>query len=73
MKVLPRIKTNGSRVDWDFPGGPVVKTLRFQCRGHGFDPWGQGTKIPHAAQCGQKKGNRTLILTFKAHLIALCG
>ena len=22
-----------------FPGGPVVKTLRFQCRGHRFDPW----------------------------------
>ena len=22
-----------------FPGGPVVKTLSFQCRGHGFDPW----------------------------------
>ena len=23
----------------DFPGGPVVKTLSFQCRGHRFDPW----------------------------------
>ena len=23
----------------DFPGGPVVKTLRFHRRGHGFDPW----------------------------------
>ena len=23
----------------DFPGGPVVKTLRFYCRRHGFDPW----------------------------------
>ena len=23
----------------DFPGGPVVRTLRFQCREHGFDPW----------------------------------
>ena len=23
----------------DFPGGPVVKTLCFQCRGHGFNPW----------------------------------
>ena len=21
----------------DFPGGPVVKTLSFQCRGHRFD------------------------------------
>ena len=25
----------------DFPGGPVVKTLCFQCRGHGFDPWSE--------------------------------
>ena len=23
----------------DFPGGPVVKTLCFHCRGQGFDPW----------------------------------
>ena len=23
---------------WDLPGGPVVKTLCFQCRGHRFDP-----------------------------------
>ena len=22
-----------------FPGGPVVKTLHFHCKGHGFDPW----------------------------------
>ena len=26
---------------WDFPGGPVVKTLHFQCRGHGFGPRSQ--------------------------------
>ena len=24
---------------WDFPGGPVVKTPSFQCRGPRFDPW----------------------------------
>ena len=24
---------------WDFPGGLVVKTLGFHCRGHRFDPW----------------------------------
>ena len=24
---------------WDVPGGPVVKTLHFHCRGHRFDPW----------------------------------
>ena len=23
----------------EFPGGPVVRALRFHCRGHGFDPW----------------------------------
>ena len=23
----------------DFPGGPVVKTPSFHCRGHRFDPW----------------------------------
>ena len=23
----------------DFPGSPVVKTPRFQCRGQVFDPW----------------------------------
>ena len=23
----------------EFPGGPVVKTWRFHCRGPGFDPW----------------------------------
>ena len=32
----------------DFPGGPVVKTLCFQCRGPGFDPW-SGNWILHAA------------------------
>ena len=23
----------------DFPGGPLVKTLHFQCKDLGFDPW----------------------------------
>ena len=23
----------------EFPGSPVVKTLRFHCRAHGFNPW----------------------------------
>ena len=31
----------------DFPGGPVVKTLRFQGRGTGSIP-DQETNIPHA-------------------------
>ena len=29
-------------VNVDFPGGPVFETLRFRCRGHGFDPWSEG-------------------------------
>ena len=24
---------------WDFSGSPVVKTRRFHCRGHRFNPW----------------------------------
>ena len=32
----------------DFPGGPVVKTPCFQCRGCRFHPW-SGTRIPHAS------------------------
>ena len=44
----------GGGLQGDFPGGPVVKTLYFHCRGHGFDPW-WGTKIPHAPQYSRKK------------------
>ena len=39
----------------NFPGGPVAKTLSYQCRWPGFDPW-SGNSIPHAAtksQCSQ--------------------
>ena len=35
----------------DFPGGLVVKTPSFQCRGHGFDPW------CHVVQPEKKKKN----------------
>ena len=34
---------------WDFPGGPVVKTLPSNAGGAGSIP-GRGTKIPHASQ-----------------------
>ena len=44
----------------DFPGGPVVETPCFYCRGHGFDPWLR-TKIPHASPSSQKK---TLIFSL---------
>lgn len=36
------------------PGGPAVKTLALECRGHRFDP-SQGTEIPHAAWHSQKE------------------
>ena len=38
----------------DFPGSPVVRTLRFHCRAMGLIP-GRGTKIPQATWCGPKK------------------
>ena len=28
-----------SRSPWEFLGGPVVRSLRFHCRGPGFNPW----------------------------------
>ena len=27
------------KADWDFPGDPVVKALRSQCRGPRFNAW----------------------------------
>ena len=38
----------------DFPGGPVVKTLQFQCKGHRFDPW-SGNLRSHMPCRGRKK------------------
>ena len=40
---------------WDFPG-PVVKTLCPNAGNMGLIP-GQGIKIPHDVQCGQKQIN----------------
>ena len=41
----------------EFPGGPVVRTQCFHCRGPGSIP-GQGTKIPKAVLQGQKNKNK---------------
>ena len=38
----------------EFPGCPVVRTLHFPCRGHGFNPW-LGTKILHVPVAWPKK------------------
>ena len=36
LNTIHRVKKSDLR---DFPGGPVVKTPSFQCRGCGFGPW----------------------------------
>ena len=41
-----------------FPGGPVVKTLHFQCRGHEFDPW-LGNWDPTCRAAQPKKTKKT--------------
>ena len=52
-----------------FPGGPVVKTPRFPCRGCGFHPW--SGKILHAAWHGQReKEKNQLFLTFSCYPIS---
>ena len=28
-----------NKISWDSPGSPVLRTLCFYCRGHGFDHW----------------------------------
>ena len=39
-----------------FPGGPVAKAPRSQCRGHRFDPW-SGNLIPHVTTKDPTCGN----------------
>ena len=49
---------------WDFPGGPVVKTLSFYCRGQDTGFW----EVPHASQSGQKeRKNCRTFLKAKKH------
>ena len=48
------IETQRLRITRELLGGPVVRTQHFHCQGLGSIP-GQGTKIPQASQCGQKK------------------
>ena len=50
---------------WEFPGGPVVRTWRFQCPGPGSIP-GQGTKIPPAAWHGQEKKKKAACVHWLA-------
>ena len=48
----------------EFPGGPVVRTRHFHCRGLGSIP-GQGTEIPQAVQRGQKNQKNKNCLYFR--------
>ena len=50
--------TNSKRyVHGDFPGGPVVRTAHFHCRGYGFDPW-LGNSDPTNCTARPKKKER---------------
>ena len=46
----------------DFIGGPVVKTLCFQCKRHGFDSWSEKSYMAHGE--AEKKEERKLNLEF---------
>ena len=62
VRIKVRCIKNANR---EFPGGPVVRTPHFHCRGPRFDSLtGQGTKILQAARRGQKK-NRMDEITLK--------
>ena len=52
-------------LDWDFPGGPVVKTLCFHCRGRGFDPWLGKFRMPHSVAKKKKKKKNVLTISRK--------
>ena len=48
--------------NWDFPGGPVVKTLPSSAGGVGLIP-GQGAKIPQASWPKSNVNSRSNIVT----------
>ena len=53
-KLLPTVLCEQYSFLQDFPGGPVVKTPHFHCRGHGFNPW-QGSQDPACFVAKKKK------------------
>ena len=50
------VKTSKIQKKRDFPGGPVVKTLRPHCRGHRFNPW-LGNEEPACRMAKKEKKN----------------
>ena len=60
------------RKEWEFPDGPVVKTLHFHCRGHDSIP-GQGTEILQAgSSCELSKMRMCIPSTLGMSEIAAC-
>ena len=56
----------------DFPGGPIVKNLHFQCRGAGPIP-GQGNKDPtHPTAQPKKFFNKYMKLNKGHNLLSIC-
>ena len=37
MRLSPHTSQKVSK--WEFPGGPVIRTLNFHCQGHRFNTW----------------------------------
>ena len=60
------------RKEWEFPDGPVVKTLHFHCRAHDSIP-GQGTEILQAgSSCELSKMRMCIPSTLGMSEIAAC-
>ena len=55
---LPIHKPLNNVHPWDFPGGPVAKTLRSQCKGPRIDPWSEN-QIPQATAKSSHASTKT--------------
>ena len=53
----------------DFPGGPVVRTLHFQCRGHRFNPWLGDLPISCCVAKKKKKENLFISVTKSVMIV----
>ena len=51
----------------DFPGGPVVRTLHFQCRGHRFNPW--LGDLPISCCVAKKKKKKSISVTKSVMIV----
>ena len=52
----------------DFPGGPVVRTPRFHCRGSGFNPWSGELRSRKPTGMAKKERNKIITLcTLNLH------